>query len=130
MMEYRGYVGTVEYDPVAEIFRGEVANLSDVITFEGRSVEELKKSLAAAVDEYLDFCRERGEQPDRPFSGRLLLRMDPQTHRAIVTAAAREGKSVNQWTVEALERAASSAAQMKVGRSRRREEPAPGSLAE
>lgn len=125
MMEYKGYVGSVEYDPVTEIFRGEVANLSDVITFEGRSVEELKQALAAAVDEYLEFCRVRGEQPDRPFSGRLLLRMDPQTHRAVVTAAAREGKSVNQWTVETLERAAHYTADVRVGRSRRREDTPP-----
>lgn len=106
MMEYKGYVGTVSYDPTADLFRGEIANLGEVVTFEGRSVNDLKHALAEAVEQYLAFCRERGEKPDRPFSGRMLVRMDPQTHRAIAAAAARQGKSLNAWTVEALERAA------------------------
>ncbi len=106
MMEYKGYVGAITYDPVADLFRGEIANLSEVVTFEGHSIGDLKHALAEAVDQYLAFCRERGEKPDRPFSGRMLVRMDPQTHRAVATAAAREGKSLNAWTVEVLERAA------------------------
>ena len=106
MMEYKGYVGTVTYDPVADLFRGEIANVNEVVTFEGESVGDLKRALAQAVDQYLAFCRERGEKPDRPFSGRMLVRMDPQTHRAVAMAAAREGKSLNAWTVEVLERAA------------------------
>ena len=109
MMEYKGYVGTVEFDPVAEVFRGEIANLCDVLAFQGRSVEELKQALASTVEDYLAFCRDRGEKPDRPYSGRLLLRMEPQTHRAVASAAAREGKSLNAWTVEVLERAAGAA---------------------
>ncbi len=106
MMEYKGYVGNVTYDPVADLFRGEIANVNEVVTFEGESVSDLKRALADAVDQYLAFCRERGEKPDRPFSGRMLVRMDPQTHRAVATAAAREGQSLNAWTVEVLERAA------------------------
>ncbi len=106
MMEYKGYVGAISYDPAADIFRGEIANLGEVVTFEGRSVNDLKHALAEAVEQYLAFCRERGEKPDRPFSGRMLVRMDPQTHRAIAAAAARQGKSLNAWTVEVLERAA------------------------
>ena len=106
MMEYKGYVGTVRYDPVADLFRGEIANINEVVTFDGESVGDLKRALGEAVDRYLTFCRERGEKPDRPFSGRMLVRMDPQTHRAVAMAAAREGKSLNAWTVEVLERAA------------------------
>jgi predicted HicB family RNase H-like nuclease len=67
-MRYKGYDAVVEYDEEAGIFHGEVIDLSDVITFQGRSVSELKKALAGSVEDYLAFCRERGEAPEKPFS--------------------------------------------------------------
>ena len=56
-----------------------------------------------AVDHYLTVCKERGEAPDKPFSGQLRLRMDPQLHRSVAIAASTAGKSLNTWIVEALE---------------------------
>ena len=61
---YKGYESVVEYDEDAELFHGEVVNTRDVITFQGGSVEELKTALADSVEDYLAFCRERGEEPD------------------------------------------------------------------
>jgi predicted HicB family RNase H-like nuclease len=61
MMTYKGYEATVEYDDDSEIFHGEVINLRDVVTFQGRSVSELKKAFAGSVEDYLAFCKERGE---------------------------------------------------------------------
>lgn len=63
-MNYKGYEAIVEYDEDAGIFHGEVANLRDVVTFQGRSVTELEKALAASIEDYLAFCRERGEEPE------------------------------------------------------------------
>jgi len=68
MMEYKGYIGKVEYDDEAENFYGEVVGLRDVITFNGSSVKELKKSFKESVDDYLDFCKRMGEAPDIPTS--------------------------------------------------------------
>ena len=70
MLEYKGYIGDIDFDDSAEIFHGEVINTRDVITFQGTSVDELKKAFVDSVEDYLDFCEERNEEPDRPFSGR------------------------------------------------------------
>ena len=105
MLEYRGYKGDVELDEVIGVFHGEVLDTRDVITFQGTSVDELEQAFRESVDDYLDFCKERGEEPDKPFSGRLMLRLPPDLHRRVYVESRREGKSINQWIVEALERA-------------------------
>jgi len=66
MMTYKGYEAAVEYDEDAETFHGEVTDLRDVITFQGRSVSELRKAFAGSVEDYLAFCKERGEDPEKP----------------------------------------------------------------
>ena len=106
-MKYKGYEATIEYDEDAEFFHGEVADLRDVITFQGRSVSELKRAFAESVEEYLAFCRERGELPEKPYSGQFIVCVDPSLHRTVAEAARRAGTSLNKWVVTALERAAS-----------------------
>lgn len=68
-MSYRGYDAIVAYDEEAELFHGEVVNTRDVITFQVGSADELKQALAGSVEDYLAFCRERDEEPAKPFSG-------------------------------------------------------------
>ncbi len=104
-MAYKGYEATVEYDADAELFHGEVVNTRDVITFQGRSVDALKAALADSVEDYLAFCRERGEDPEKPYSGQFVVRVDPALHRAVAAAAKRAGASLNKWVAAALERA-------------------------
>jgi predicted HicB family RNase H-like nuclease len=105
MLEYRGYKGHAEFDDEAGLFHGEVLDTRDVITFRGTSVQELQAAFRESIDDYLDFCRERGEEPDRPFSGRLMLRLPPELHRRIHVEAKRAGKSINQWIADRLEAA-------------------------
>lgn len=105
MLTYKGYTGHVEFDADAGIFHGEVLDTRDVITFQGTSVEELNQAFHESVDDYLTFCEERGEEPDKPFSGRLMLRVPPTLHRKVFAQAKREGKSLNQWIVEKLRQA-------------------------
>jgi len=104
-MKYKGYVGRVEFDDEAEIFHGEVAGTRDVITFQGKSVAELKKAFRESVDDYLAFCEERGEEPDKPFSGRFMTRVAPELHQRINAAAIVSGKSLNAWVAEQLQAA-------------------------
>ena len=78
MIEYKGYLGRIEFDDEAELFHGEVINTRDVITFQGRSVRELRKAFKDSIEDYLDFCRQRGEEPDRAFSGKFTVRVDPE----------------------------------------------------
>lgn len=87
-MEYKGYIAKVEFDDEAEIFHGEVINLRDVITFQGTSVTELQRAFQESVEDYLAFCAERGEEPEKPFSGKFSVRIDPELHRQITLQAA------------------------------------------
>ena len=103
-MEYRGYTAEVRFDEVAEIFFGRVQHLRDVITFEADSVEGLKREFRVSVDGYLEFCQELGQEPERPYSGRFVLRLDPDLHRAAAGAAERSGVSLNTWCAEGLRR--------------------------
>ena len=105
MLNYKGYTGHVEYDDQAGIFHGEILDLRDIITFQGTSVLELEQAFRESIDDYLEFCDQRGEKPDKPFSGRLMLRLPPRLHREVYVNAQREGKSLNQWIAEKLERA-------------------------
>ena len=102
MMEYQGYVARVEFDEDGNIFHGEVINLRDVITFEGKSVTELRKAMRESVEDYLAFCEERKEEPEKPFSGRLLVRIDPALPRAIYVRSREEDKSLNSWIAKKL----------------------------
>ena len=102
MLEYKGYIGHINFDDEAEIFHGEVVNTRDVITFQGVSVKELKKAFMESVDDYLEFCEERNEKPDRPFSGRFNLRLDPEVHRDAFLSAKQAGMSLNSWVTNAI----------------------------
>ena len=102
MLTYKGYSGQVNYDGDARIFHGEVLDTRDVITFQGRSVEEIEQAFRESVDDYLEFCEERNEQPDKPFSGKFVLRMSPQLHHEFFLKAKRSGKSLNKWVVDTL----------------------------
>lgn len=105
MLEHKGYKGHVEFDEEAGLFHGEVVDTRDVITFQGTSVEELERAFRDSVDDYLEFCASRGEEPDRPFSGRLMLRLSPELHRKLFLQATESGKSLNQLISERLEQA-------------------------
>ena len=103
MMTYKGYYATVSFDDEAEIFHGEVVGLKDVITFQGRSVEELKVALEDSVEDYFDFCDSRGEDPDKPYSGKFVLRVESALHRRLSELSAKEGASLNSWIRSKLE---------------------------
>ena len=105
-MTHRGYEARVEFDDEAGLFHGEVMNLRDVITFQGKSVAELKRAFAGSVADYLAFCKTRGEAAEKPCSGQFAVRVEPPVHRAVVTAAKRAGVSLNKWVAATLERAA------------------------
>lgn len=106
MMEYKEYIGKVEFDDEAGIFHGEVVNTRDVITFQGESAGELRKAFHDSVDDYLDYCTKRGERPDKPCSGQFVTRISPELHRQLNLAAILSGKSLNAWVSEQLQTAA------------------------
>lgn len=105
MLEYKGYVGHVEFDDSVGVFHGRVINTRDVITFEGHSVDEMNQAFRDSVDDYLEWCSDRGEEPDKPFSGKFTIRLNPELHRKIYAHAQLDNTSVNTWVAETLESA-------------------------
>jgi predicted HicB family RNase H-like nuclease len=105
-MEYKGYVARIDADEENDGFHGSVINISDTVNFKGRSMKELRKEFQNSMEEYFNFCKERGREPEQPFSGRFVLRVDPVLHRKITRAAEHDGVSINKWVEAQLERAA------------------------
>lgn len=101
-MKYKNYEAAVEFDEEIEMFFGTVINTRDVITFYGKSVAELKREFKNSVEDYLEFCHERGEEPDRPFSGNFVVRISPSLHQRLYSAAKKAGKSLNAVVEEKL----------------------------
>src|SRR5271154_3277562 len=102
MMKYKGYIGHVEYDDEAKIFHGEVVGLRDIITFQGKSVDELEEAFKGSVDDYLAWCKERGEKPEKTFSGTFNLRIPPELHAKLAFHAKTIGVSLNSFVTERL----------------------------
>ncbi len=104
MIEYKGYTAKVEFDDEAEIFHGEVIGIKDVVTFQGKTAKKLKKVFRESVDDYLAFCEERGEAPDKPFTGKFVVRISPELHKKIYLSAKLSNKSINAWLNQKLDR--------------------------
>jgi predicted HicB family RNase H-like nuclease len=99
-MMHKGYSARIEYSDEDGCFVGRIAGIRDIITFHGESVYEIKKAFEEAVDFYLDSCAEKGEAPNKPFTGRFVVRVSPELHSAIAMAAKRDRKSINAWVAE------------------------------
>jgi len=104
-LKYRNYSARVEFDPRDMIFVGTVLGIDDHITFHGDTVADLTGDFHAAIDHYLDDCAVTGRKPQKPYSGRLMLRVPPAVHAHAALMAEAQGKSLNQWAAEVLERA-------------------------
>ena len=105
MLTYKGYMARVEFDAEDRIFFGRIAGIHDIVTFHGQTVDELVAAFEEAVDDYLETCAKLGQQPNKPYSGRMMLRLPPETHAAAAIAAAVSGKSLNQWAAEVIDKA-------------------------
>lgn len=103
---YKGYAARIEFDPEDRIFVGHLAGIRDVVGFHGSTVDELEDAFHAAVNDYLATCAKLQQAPERPASGKLMLRVAPEVHAAAIRAAELTGKSLNQWAAEALAKAA------------------------
>lgn len=104
-MNYKGYTAKYELDEEAGLFHGRVLGIRDVVTFQGESVTELVQAFHDSVDDYLEFCNERGEEPQKPYSGKFVIRISPEMHRAASVQAELSGCSLNQWVSDAIENA-------------------------
>ena len=104
-MKYKGYSARIEYSDEDSCFVGHIAGIRDVVGFHGESVAELRTAFKEAVDDYLEACEKVGRKPQKPYSGKLMLRVPPKVHAAVAIAAETKGKSINQWALEIFEEA-------------------------
>jgi predicted HicB family RNase H-like nuclease len=105
-MNYKGYAARIEYSDEDGLFVGHLAGIRDVVGFHGESVPELKAAFAEAVDDYLETCAKLGKAPQKPYSGKLSLRLEPELHASVAVKAQLSQKSINQWVADVIEREA------------------------
>jgi predicted HicB family RNase H-like nuclease len=101
-MNYKGFLGHVEYDEERKFFHGEILNTRSVITFQGTTVSEIEKEFKDSIDDYLDWCKERGKEPEKPYSGKFNLRISPELHRKIALVSKKQNLSLNKFVEKAL----------------------------
>jgi predicted HicB family RNase H-like nuclease len=105
-MTYQDFKAKIEYDPIDKIFVGHIIGIQDIVGFHGNTVTELEAAFHEAVHHYLEVCEKIGQKPQKSYSGKLTLRVPPDVHMAVATAAEIDSKSINQWATEVLKEAA------------------------
>jgi len=104
-MSHKGYTARIEFDERDNIFVGRILGIRTIISFHGETVTELRAEFEIAVEDYLSDCKENGIKPEKPASGKLLLRIPPEVHGKAMVASQAAGKSLNQWATEVLQQA-------------------------
>lgn len=104
ILEYNGYVGSIEYNDVDEVFHGRLEFIRDLVTYEGADARSLKQAFHEAVEDYLALCEEEGRSPDTPLKGSFNVRPGRDLHRRAMIFARRKGLNLNTVVSEALRR--------------------------
>lgn len=105
MLKHKGYTGYVVYDDEAHIFHGEIVGIRAVITFQGTTVREIEQAFKDSIEDYLDWCKKRGKEPEKVQSGKFNLRMPPEIYVKIASQASQEGLSINSYFLKLLDAA-------------------------
>jgi predicted HicB family RNase H-like nuclease len=106
-MNYKGYTAIVNFSAEDGCLVGHLAGINDIVGFHGDSVEEVRKAFEEAVDFYLESCAKSGHEPNKPYSGKVTLRLPPELHARLAVQADSQGKSLNSWLVSALSQSVS-----------------------
>jgi predicted HicB family RNase H-like nuclease len=105
-MTYKGYLARIDYDANDRIFTGRVLGINDIVVFDGTTVDEIEQRLHEMLDFYLESSQQAGRPPQKPYSGKLMLRIPPEIHARAAMLAEAQGKSLNQWVADLLARQA------------------------
>ena len=106
LIKYRKYYANIVYEAEDDLLVGRLLGINDIVSFEGKSVKKIKIAFKDAVDDYLNYYKEIGEQPNKPFSGKVMFRIAPEIHAKAALAAQLKGISLNQWAEEVLNKGA------------------------
>lgn len=96
-MTYKGYRAHVAFDHRDDVFVGRLVGIADIVSFRGTTVAELRRAFEQAVGDYLETCAKAGKAAERPVSGKIMLRVPPEVHRAALVSAEASGTSLNRW---------------------------------
>ncbi|GAB4018339.1 type II toxin-antitoxin system HicB family antitoxin [Spirosoma migulaei] len=102
VLRYQDFVGSVQYNSDDKVFHGKLAFITDLVTFEGTSVNELESAFVEAVEDYLELCKAVGKKPEKSFAGSFNIRMQPELHRKAAVVSLEKGISLNQLVVKAV----------------------------
>ena len=106
-MEYKGYLGSVEFSGEDTLFFGKVLGVRALISYEGESARELVEDFHRAVDDYLNLCEDEGITPEKAYKGSFNVRISPELHKRAVIAATAKQMSLNSFVERSIERAVS-----------------------
>ena len=101
-MEYKGYVGNVEFSEEDEVFFGKVIGIRSLISYEGATAKELIKDFHDAVDDYLALCEAEGVEPEKAYKGSFNIRISPELHKKAIRWAESNQMSLNSFVEKAL----------------------------
>lgn len=101
-LEYKGYIGTVQFSADDKVFFGKIQGINDLVLFEGESVSELENSFKESVDDYLETCKEIGKEPNKTFKGSFNVRVNKKVHQKLFMLAAKKGMNLNQLVNKSL----------------------------
>lgn len=116
-LHYRGYTASMTFDTEDKVIVGRVLDIDDILAFHGESVAEFEANFHTVVDDYITACEALGSEPEKPASGRMMLRVSPEVHAASLKAAALSGTSLNRWAEQALKSASRRAGKPRAARA-------------
>lgn len=102
ILRYKGYMTMIEFSAEDGLLFGKIEGIGDLVNFMGESVKEIEQAFHDAVDDYLDFCKEMGKEPEKPYRGSFNIRISPNLHRAAAVRARESGVSLNRFVETAL----------------------------
>lgn len=104
-IEYKGYVGNIEFSEEDELFYGKVIGIRSLISYEGRNAQELIHDFHSAIDDYLELCAEKGMEPEKAYKGSFNIRISPELHKQAVITAMAHQMSLNRFVEISIEQA-------------------------
>lgn len=104
ILEYKGYHTKIEFDSEELVLRGKIEGISDLVNFECDNIKEVEKEFHEAVDEYLEFCKEVGKEPDKEYKGVFNVRISPDLHKKLANLAMKNGETLNACAEKAIRR--------------------------
>ena len=104
-MEYKGYVGSVEFSEEDALFYGKVLGIRALISYEGNNAAELVADFHGAVDDYLELCAQSGTEPEKAYKGSFNVRISPELHKQAVIAAMSHNMSLNSFVETSIQQA-------------------------